>query len=148
MVCGSNLIPDLPTIHICSCSSNAYIFASHTQVCTQKRWSSVSTLLSKKSGLTLRCEWRCGSQLPSMLLASQYTNTIPQPAVWCGNFMHISCQPERFLGGSNPARLRRDSLALFPAVKSSLDHKIEAKCESSLALEKESERESKEADLI
>lgn len=27
---------------------------------------------------------------------SQYTNTIPQPAVWCGNFIHISCQPERF----------------------------------------------------
>lgn len=125
----------------CSCSSNAYIYASHTQVCTQKRWSSVSTLLSKKSGSTLRCEWRCGPPLPSVLLPSQYTNTIPQPAVWCGNCMHISCQPERFFGGPNPAWLRWDSLALSPAVKSSLDRKIEAKCESSLAVEKRSEGE-------
>lgn len=55
--------------------------------------------------------------------------------------MHISCQPERFLGGSNPARLRRDSLALSPAVKSSLNRNKEAKCESSLALEKEAHGE-------
>lgn len=46
-----------------------------------------------------------------------------------------------FWGGPNPAWLRWDSLALSPAVKSCLDRKIEAKCESSLAVEKRSERE-------
>lgn len=49
------------TIHklFLSVSLNAYIYTSHTQVCTQKRCSSPSTLLSKKSGSTLMCEWRC-----------------------------------------------------------------------------------------
>lgn len=80
-----------------SLSLNGSVYTSETQVCTQKCWSPVSTLLSKKSGSTLMCEWRCALLFLTLLPSSQYTNTIPQPAVWCGNSIHISCQPERFL---------------------------------------------------
>lgn len=80
-----------------SLSLNGSVYTSETQVCTQKCWSPVSTLLSKKSGSTLMCEWRCALLFLTLLPSSQYTNTIPQPSVWCGNSIHISCQPERFL---------------------------------------------------
>lgn len=104
MSCSSDFIPDLYwkktlTIHKMSfsLSLNASVYTSETQVCTQKCWSPVSTLLSKKSGSTLMCEWRCALLSLTLLPSSQYTNTIPQPSVWCGNSIHISCQPERFL---------------------------------------------------
>ncbi len=74
---------------------------SQTQVCTRRN----ASLLCPHSSLRNQ-DWHSGvndalasspSPTPS-LLPSQYTNTIPQPAVWCGNSIHISCQPERFLG--------------------------------------------------
>lgn len=80
---------------------NAWVYTSQTQVCTQRN----AGLLCPQSSLRNQ-DWHSGvndavpsSPSPtSSLLPSQYTNTIPQPAVWCGNSIHISCQPERFLG--------------------------------------------------
>lgn len=102
------LIPDLSikkklTIHKLSSSLrlNASVYTSQTQVCTQRN----AALLCPHSSLRNQA-WHSGvndavpsSPSPtSLLLPSQYTNTTPRPAVWCGNSVHISCQPERFLG--------------------------------------------------
>lgn len=75
-------IPNLPsgtktplTIHkLCfSLCLNALVYLTHSGVHTEKCWSSVSTLLSKKSGLTLRCEWRFAILSLTYILAPSFT---------------------------------------------------------------------------
>lgn len=140
--CGSNFIPDLPTIH------KLFLFLKCLHLCLTH--SGVHTEMLLLCVHTPLKEIRLDTQVWMTLWLSASIHA-PKPHNTQTPFLSLLFDVETlctfpvnlrdFWGGSNPARLRRDSLALSPAVKSSLDRNIEAKCESSLALEKESEGE-------
>lgn len=157
LVCSSNFIPEenTHTIHklFLSMSLNAYVYTSHTQVCTQKHCSSLSTLLSKKSGSTLMCEWRCAPPPPSVppSLTIHKHHSTACCLMWKLHPHFLSAwEIFFFVGGPNPAWLRWDSSPLSPPpIKASLDREIEAKCESGLAGDERSAGEAGEAwDMI
>lgn len=81
-------------------SLNASVYTSQTQVCTRKRCFLClhSSLRNQGWHSCVNDAVQSSSSPTSLLLPSQYTNPIPRLAVWCGNSIHISCQPERFLG--------------------------------------------------
>lgn len=103
---------------------NASVCTSQTQVCTQRN----AALPCPHSPLRNE-DWHSGvndaltffASPPSSLLPSQYTNAAPQPSIWCGNYVHISCQPERF-GGPRSCLLHSRGEGLAPMlVKAPLD---------------------------
>lgn len=128
------------------------LYLTNSGVHTEQRCTPVSTLLSKKSGSTLRCEWRCALLSLTYILPrsfpSQYTNTIPRPAVWCGNSVHISCQPERFLGLIHELH----GWGVCVSGEPFWIWEIEAECDSNLAVDKRLsdsvEEEGKAGDMI
>lgn len=146
-----------PTIHklFLSMSLNACVYTSHTQVCTQKCCSSLSTLLSKKSGSTLMCEWRCAppppSVPPSLTIHKHHSSACC--LMWKLHPHFLSAWEIFFLfcGGpwSSMDEVRFFTSAPLPPAKASLDREIEAKCESSLAGDERSAGEAGEAwDMI
>lgn len=81
------------TIHkLSSLSLNASVYTLQTQVCTQHHCSSVSTLLSRNQSWhsCVNDAVPSSTSPTSPLLLSQYTNTIPHAAVWCGNSHFLS----------------------------------------------------------
>lgn len=105
--CSSSFMPDLSwkklTIHKLSFSLSLWMlqFIPHKLRCAHGN----AALLCLHSSLRNQGWHSCvndavqsSSSPTSLLLPSQYTNPIPRLAVWCGNSIHISCQPERFLG--------------------------------------------------
>lgn len=61
------------TVLFSSVSECLSLYLTNSGVHTEKRWSSVSTVLSKKSGLTLRCEWRCALLSLTYILTPSFT---------------------------------------------------------------------------
>lgn len=55
------------------CLNASLLYLTNSGMHTEKRWSSESTLLSKESGLTLRCEWRCALLSLTYILAPSFT---------------------------------------------------------------------------